>query len=305
MDVFVNGKMVPYDQAALRVDDAGLQHAVGLFETMSAWHGRVFRLDQHMERIARSARELGLAREIDAKALGHAVQRTLDHNAMRRARVRLTLTAGKVSMLPRRGGGAAPAEAEPSLVIATSPPTEYDPAYFERGVTVLIGPQIANPMDPLSGHKTLSYWSRLMLLRQAAHVGGGEVIILNISNHVASGCISNLFVVKDGQLHTPIARGEEGDGALRAPVLPGITRQVVIELATAEGMEVHRRMMGVSDLLEADEAFLTNASWGVLPVSHVEKTQLGVGEAGKTTRTLRQRLLEAIETGCNGGDFRT
>ncbi len=293
MDVFLNGKMLPPDQARIPADDAGFQHAVGLLETMSAHHGRVFRLDRHMDRLCGSAKQLGLSDCLDRDALAQAVRQTLDHNRIDRARVRLTVTPGSMSLLSRPGEAAkAPAG---TVLIQTTEPTEYDPRFFEEGITVLIAPPGANPFDPLAGHKTLAYWGRLRTLRQAAAAGAGEAIWLNITNHLAGGAISNLFLVKDGELLTPIARGEEGDKSLAAPVLPGITRAAVIELAESTGLTAERRMLSIDDLLGADEVFLTNSSWHVLPVTRVEQSQIGDGKAGEMTTRLRGALLELIE----------
>ncbi len=292
MDLFLNGKMLPPDQALLPVDDAGFQHAVGLFETMSAHHGRVFRLRQHLDRLAQSAIELGLSRALDVDALTQAVQITIDHNKIDQARIRLTVTPGSMSMV---SGETPPSTPTGTVLIQPTEPTEYDPKYFDEGITVLIAQPGANPFDPMAGHKTLNYWGRLRTLRQAASAGAGEAIWMNISNHLAGGAISNLFLVKDGELLTPIARGEEVDKSLPAPVLPGITRAAVIELAEGLGITVRKQMLAIDDLLEADEVFLTNSSWHVLPVSRVEKAEIGNGKAGEMTKKLREALLELIE----------
>ncbi len=292
MDLFLNGKMLPPDQALLPVEDAGFQHAVGLFETMSAHHGRVFRLNQHLQRLATSATQLGLSRALDIEALAQAVQITIDHNQIDKARIRLTVTPGSMSLV---SGGAAPSAPTGTVLIQPTEPTEYDPKYFEEGITVLIAQPGANPFDPMAGHKTLNYWGRLRTLRQAASAGAGEAIWMNISNHLAGGAISNLFLVKDGALLTPIARGEEVEKSLSAPVLPGITRAAVIELAEGLGITVSKQMLAIDDLVEADEVFLTNSSWQVLPVSKVEKSQVGDGKAGEMTTRLRGALLELIE----------
>lgn len=291
MDVYLNGKMVPPGEALIRADDAGFTHAVGLFETLTVHHGRAFRLDAHVARLAGSARELGLLRDPDPAALADAVRRTIEHNKLDAARLRLTVTAGPLSLL----GEPPQAPPEPTVLVTAQPPTEYDPAYFERGIMALIARPGANPFDPLAGHKTLAYWGRLRALRQAATVGAGEAIWLNVTNHLASGSVSNLFLIKDQTLFTPFARGEEAPEALPAPVLPGVTRAAVIELAHAADIPVQRRMLTVEDLLEADEVFLTNSSWLVLPVTRVEKKTIGDGEVGPMTRRLRESLLELVE----------
>ena len=290
MDVFLNGSMVPQEQALVSAEDSGLQHAVGLFETMAARHGRVFRLDEHLARLARSAADLGLARDLDTLAWRDAVELTLRHNELDEARVRLTVTAGAAT-LARRPEPAPPAQ---TVLVVAVPPTVYDPAYFEKGISVLVAPPLANPLDPLSGHKTLAYWGRLRTLRQAA-AGAGEAIWLNISNHLASGAVSNLFLVKAGTVFTPLARGEEVKGALPAPVLPGITRAAVLQLGAELGIEARRQMLAIDDLLDADEVFLTNSSWQLLPVTRVEKKPIGDGQVGPWSRRLRAALLDQVE----------
>ncbi|MEX0744505.1 MAG: aminotransferase class IV, partial [Phycisphaeraceae bacterium] len=291
MDVFLNGKFLPANQARVPVDDAGFQHAVGLFETMAVYHGQVFRLDQHLARLADSAKQLGLTPKLETDPLAEAVRKTIAHNKIDRARLRLTLTAGSLSLLK-------PDQTKtpmPTLLIVPSEPTVYAPDYFEKGIMVLVAPPAANPFDQLAGHKTLSYWARLRTLRQAASAGAGEAIWMSVSNHLASGAVSNLFLVKNDSLLTPIARGEEAKGALPAPVLPGITRAAVLERAEVMNIPVQKQMLSVNDLLEADEVFLTNASWHVLPVTQVEKKQIGEGKVGPVTTKLREALLAKIE----------
>ena len=291
MDVYLNGQIVSSDQARVSHDDAGLQHGVGLFETMSAHHGRVFRLAAHVQRLAQSARELGMAREVDAVELRDAVVRAVGHNKVDRGRVRLTVTAGSVNLLRSEPEG----DAALTVLVITTDPVEYDPAYFEHGITVQVGAALANPFDPAAGHKTLAYWTRLRLLRQAAAAGAGEAVVLNTMNYLAGGTVSNIFLVKDGKLLTPIARGEEIAGALPAPVLPGITRAAVIEAAQSKDVAVQKQMLAVEDMLDADEVFLTNSSWYVLPVTQVEKKPIGSAAVGPVTRMLRDAVVHLVE----------
>jgi branched-subunit amino acid aminotransferase/4-amino-4-deoxychorismate lyase len=295
---------LPAEKAAVSVTDAGFQHAVGLFETFQVFHGKPFRLDAHLRRLAGSAKELGLAEQIEVEALATAVRQTIEHNRLARARVRLTLTAGTLSMLKAAtpGSGEAPEiEVKRTVAIVPTPPTSYDPAYFTDGATVVIHGAAASPFDENAGHKTLDYWARLRSLRRAAAAGAGEAVWLNVTNHLASGAVSNLLLVKDGVVLTPFARGEEVPGALRAPVLPGVTRAAVIELAHAQGVEVKRQMLTVQDLLDADEVMLTNSGWGVLPVTKVEQREIGDGKVGAMTTALREGLSKLIERE-TGGD---
>lgn len=293
MLTYLNGTLVDDDQARISCQDAGFQHGLGLFETMFATHGRVFRLDQHLARLKRSAAELGLAADMQTAPLADAVNQTLKANNLLHARLRLTVTAGTLSML--RGGEGDALKVVQTVCVQASEPTAFAPGYFDRGVRVRLYGQGANPFDITAGHKTLNYWARLRSLRQAAASDCAEAIWLSVTNHLASGAVSNLFLVKDGSLLTPIARGEEKPDALPAPVLPGITREAVIESAEAMGITVQRRMLTVEDLLDADEVFLTNSNWKVLPVVEVEQKTIGDGKVGTMARALRERVLHTIE----------
>jgi len=295
--VYLNGRMLPPEEATVSLSDAGLTHAVGLFETMACRSGNIFRLAEHLQRLANSAKSLGLVRTLDPEPLAQAVNQTISHNRLHDARVRLTLTAGALNML---AGGEQAAPPRPTLAIVPTPPTQYDPGYFESGVKVLVAPPALSPFDPMAGHKTLSYWGRLRTLRQAATAGAGEAIWMTAANHIAGGAISNIFLVKDGTLLTPFARGEESEGALPAPVLPGITRAAVIQMAENAGLPVKKRMLTIDDLLGADEVFLTNSSWHILPVTSVEKSAVGEGKVGQVTNQLRTALLSTIERETSG-----
>ena len=113
---------------------------------------------------------------------------------------------------------------------------------------------------------------------------------------LASVAVSNLFLVKDDELLTPIARGEEKPEALPAPVLPGITREAVIEAAEVQGITVKKQMLTVEDLLEADEVFLTNSNWKVLPVVAVEQKDIADGKVGPITQLLRKAVLAMVDS---------
>ncbi len=294
--VWINGDFVDRSDARVSAFDAGMQHAVGLFETMLAVRGRVYRAFDHLDRLHRSAHQLGLTESLRLNPLGDALQRVVERSGLERSRVRLTLTGGDLNLLAS-GAGDGGSPHDPTIIIAAQPATAYPAEMFERGVMAVIGAFKLNPLDPTQGHKTLSYWTRLRELQHAARAGAGEAILLQVTNHLGGGAVSNLFVVKDGALLTPIARGEEDPSpqSLPSPVLPGITRAAILEFAGHLGVECHARMLTVDDLLGADEVFLTNSSWGVLPVVRVEAATIGPGTPGTITRSLRAKWLRAVE----------
>lgn len=291
MVLWINGTFVDRAEARVSAFDAGIQHGVGLFETMTARHGRVFRVMEHLQRLAASAAELRLAEGLRLEPLADAIEMTVARNALSDARVRLTVTGGDLNLL----SGARGTPQDPTIMIAAQPPTAYPEALFTQGVRIRIADTRTNPFDRFAGHKTLWYWPRLAELQAAGAAGCSEALFLTTSNHVACGAVSNVFLVRGGELLTPIARGEEANGALPSPVLPGVTRASIREIAGRLGVACRVQTLAIDDVLRADEAFLCNSSWGIMPVVAVESARIGSGEPGALTRQLRESLLEAID----------
>lgn len=303
--VFLNGAFLARDEARISAFDAGVQHGVGLFETMQAveraegWE--VLDIDAHLDRLANSARELRLTERLRVDALREAVQRTVvkaGEEGAARLRVRLTITGGDLNLLEssraaERQSGKEEGQ-QPTLLISATRATEYPREMFERGVLATIADWKANPLDGMQGHKTINYWARLRELQIAAAKNGAEALVFQVSNYLSGGCVSNALIVKDGRIATPIARGEEIDGAeggsgravMPSPVLPGVTRRWALEWAEDQEIESEKRMISIDEVLNADEVLLTNSSWGVLPVVAVESRVLGAGKPGEVGAAL-------------------
>lgn len=232
---FLNGQFVDASQAMVSGFDAGLQHGVGLFETMTGVvvragasaatredlheNFRVIHLHEHMTRLVDSAKALGLSDSLRRDAMGEAVERTLAkaseaHPDVERFRIRLTITGGDLNMLARSVAGAAAREAKaqreqlPTILIHAQPATQYPAEFFERGVGVMIADLKVNPLNVFEGHKTLNYWPRLRALQLASASGASEALVFQVTNHLAGGCVSNAILVKNGIVITPWAQGE-------------------------------------------------------------------------------------------------
>jgi branched-subunit amino acid aminotransferase/4-amino-4-deoxychorismate lyase len=261
---------------------------------MLAREGAVLDLEAHLERMAASARDLRLFDPLKIEPLAEAVQQALAKSGLRDARIRVTLTAGDMGR-PFAGANAAdqgaPPAPTPTVAIHVQPPTRYPDELFENGVGVSVAENRANPLDAFAGHKTLMYWPRIAAVQRAAEVGCAEALWFTVTNHLASGSVSSVFLVKDGALRVPFARGEEPEGAMRAPVLPGCTRAKAMMWAEGEGRAVERANLTIDDVLAADEIFLTNSSWGVLPVVRLERHEVGDGRPGAVARAMRTRWL--------------
>ena len=304
MRVWINGAFIDDSSAHMSVFDAGLQHGVGLFETMIARNGRVFRATDHMNRLANSASALRLTEKLQVEPLVEALQLTLEENNQNEARMRITITGGDLNMLQHTGEGGG---GDPTIVIQTQPPTKYPNGFYENGVFVSLASGRINPYEFTAGHKTLNYWGRLLNLQMSAMQQCGEALWLTPGALVAGGCVSNVFGVKNGDLFTPTAQGEEVDDEEPSAVLPGITRQVIMDIAHDLGVDTNKKQVSFDELLDADEIFLTNSSWGVLPVIGVRamiQTQEGggtqdqpicAGEVGQLTKQLHVSYQDTVD----------
>jgi branched-chain amino acid aminotransferase len=271
--VYLDGAYLPSAEAKVAADDAGLLHGRGLFETFRARRGVVYLLERHFDRLAAGAQTLGIVLPQTLSDLRTAVRTLTERCGLEDARVRLTLTAGSAS-------------GRPSLLIQARAATDYPQQLYERGMSALVARVRRNETSPLARVKSLNYLDSLLAREQASRAGLDEAIFLNSHGRLADGSATSLFLVRDGELFTPPVE----DGAL-----PGITRAAVLELARAASIGAQEASLTLDDLRDAEEAFLTNAVAGLLPLVAVEGAKVGSGRPGPLTRRLRQ-LYEAAAT---------
>jgi branched-chain amino acid aminotransferase len=161
--------------------------------------------------------------------------------------------------------------------------------------------QKLNPYDHQAGHKTLDYFSRLAALREAVRRGAGEALWFNVHNYLQSASIANVFLVKDKVLLTPPTNEELRDPALAAAcpypksnVLPGVTRSAILDIARGNNVPVRLEALNVTNVLEADEIFLTNSIMQIMPVGRVEKHTVGQSTPGDITQMLISLLQDEL-----------
>lgn len=282
--IWLNGVLTPAGEARVSAFDAGLLHGVGLFETMRAYNGRVFRLDDHLTRLAASAEALQIAKSADVEPWRSGVGQVLEANGLTEARVRLLVTPGDV-----RGGEGQSDDAGGTVLIAAGPMTPYDEELYAKGMTVLVSGFKQGRYDPTCGHKTTSYFSRLIALREAQAHGCGEALWFTTENLVAEGSISNVFIVADAVIKTP---------PVETPILPGVARKVVLEIARGQKLAVQELPLTIKDLLAADECFLTNSIMEVMPVCRVERHAIGQEEPGPITQRLVGGYRQCVKDEC-------
>ena len=153
----------------------------------------------------------------------------------------------------------------------------------------MLSPFRQNITEPICGHKTTNYFSRMTALRQAHEKRAAEALWFTVDNRLAEGCISNVFLVKDSVLYTP---------ALTTPVLPGVARKTVCQLAVKNSIRLVEKDVGIDDVLAADEMFLTNVIMQIMPITSVEKHTVADGKVGPVTTKLRNYFDEFIKTQC-------
>ena len=280
--VFLNNKLVDADKATVSVTDGGLLFGAGLFETMRSYGGLVFRLEDHLDRLFTSCQSLSMEIGYDRKYITDAVYKVLKANNLSDGRLRLTLTTGSMSQSQEKP--------QATLLITVTEFQPYPPEYYKNGVMVVLCGYRQNTADPLCGHKTTNYFSRMIALNQARQKRAAEALWFTIDNRLTEGCLSNVFLVKDSVLYTPSAK---------TPVLPGVARKTVCELAKEHSIELIEKDLLIDDLLGADEVFLTNVIMQILPVSQIEKHSVGSGQVGAITKDLQKTFDEYIKNICS------
>lgn len=281
--VYLNGDFVTERDAVVSVYDGGWLHGAGLFETMRAENGCVFRLESHIERLRRSASKLLTDIQRDALPAPGVFTELLERNGVKTARVRMTVSAG--SMHP------GPVTQSPDLTVCVTAAglSGYPTRLYESGALVIISDFRLSPSDPIAGHKTTGFLPRLLSLRRAQQARCLEALCFTTANRLAEGSISNVFIVHQGVLKTP---------PLDTPVLPGIARGIVLEIARDSGIEAQQCPLTVDDLLDADEVLLTNAIMQVMPVVRVEKHDIRDGRVGEIAKKLLTEYRKRVKKEC-------
>ncbi|MBI4389519.1 MAG: aminotransferase class IV [Nitrospinae bacterium] len=282
--VFLNGFYVGLEEARVSVLDRGFCYGDGLFETMRSYRGAIFRLELHLERLRRSAGLLDLPLPLTQNELVSIVETTLKLNACPEAYVRVTLTRGESAP-----GLLFDDNASPTLVVFVKPFDPVPDEWRRDGVPAVLFPSSACRTGGLPAQvKSCNYLSQIVLRNEARRKGATEGLLLDADGRVTEGTTSNIFLVEDGVLKTPPANQY---------VLPGITRQVVMEIAGALGIPCFEENLTADDLRRADEVFLTNTGIEILPVCRIDGAAVGDGKPGYWTRLLHREFLKNVEDG--------
>ena len=276
--VYLNGSLIPRSQASISVLDYGFLYGFGLFETMRAYEGQVFRLDSHLNRLVRSAEVLGLP--IGVTDLKEAVMATIQANQLSDARIRIAVSIGEGGMVPD------PSLCErPTVLILAGHYHPYPEQVYEKGFRAIVSSIRRNSQSPLSRLKSANYLESMLAKQEARAAGVDEAICLNEKGLLAEASMSNIFLVDGGRLRTP---GEESG------ILPGITRGVVLELASQLGISTFEQDIKLDELFQTQEAFLTNSLMEIMPLTEIDGKSVGSGRPGPVTQRLRVNYRKLV-----------
>jgi len=281
--VWLNGDLVPREEAKISVFDHAVLYGDGVFEGIRSYAGKVFRLEAHVRRLYDSARGIRLAIPMTQEEMARAVTDTLAANGLADSYIRVVVTrgAGTLGLDPNRCP-------HPTVFIICDKITLYPKELYENGLEVITASTMRNHPNAVNPRlKSLNYLNNILAKIEAIDAGTLEAVMLNHLGYVAECTGDNLFVVRDSRLFTP---------PIAAGILEGITRDEIIDIARRQGTEVREENLTRQDLYVADECFLTGTAAEVVPVVRIDKRPIGAGVPGPVTK----RLAEAFRRRTRG-----
>jgi len=266
--IYCAGAFVPEEEAKVSVFDHGFLYGDGIFEGIRAYHGRVFKLKEHLDRLYNSALSIKLNIGITKEEMQEVVLETLRRNDMEEGYIRLVVSRGKGDL------GLDPANCPQSAIYCIAGKIKiYDDALYNKGLPVKSLATRRNSPDALDPRiKSLNYLNNILAKLEANQAGVVEGIMLNQQGYVAEGTSDNIFIYRRGVLITP---------PLYAGALEGITRNTVMDLARELGIEAREELFTRYDLYAAEECFLTGTAAEVIPVISVDERVIGAGVPGE------------------------
>lgn len=286
--IYLDGNYVEENEAKVSVFDHGVLYGDGVFEGIRAYNGRIFKCEEHIDRLYAAAKAIMLTIPISKEEMTEVLLETCRRNNVKDGYVRLVVTRGKgdLGLNPR----SCPT---PSIFCIAGSITLYPAEFYTKGLPIITATQRRNKatiVDPQV--KSLNYLNNILARIEANRAGVQEALMLNHDGVVAECTGDNIFIVKKGVIYTP---------PIYVGILDGITRNTIIDLAREMGYEVLEREFTLFNVYNADECFLTGTAAEAIPVTSVDEREIGEGVAGPITT----KLLEAFKAyaNANGTDI--
>jgi branched-chain amino acid aminotransferase len=276
--IYIDGEFYPEDEAKISVFDHGLLYGDGIFEGIRVYNGRIFKLDEHIERLYESAKTVGIEVPLSKKEFKRAIIEVVRKNNLKNAYIRPIVTRGRgrLGLDPRHCQ-------KPTVIIIPQRLEEYPlTVAAKKAVRAIVSSIRRNPpfcLPPMV--KSLNYQNNILAKLEAIRAGVDEAIMLDWMGYVCEGTGDNIFIVKNGVLVTP---------PIYASILPGITRQTIIDIAKRLKIEVSERNITIHDLYNADEVFLTATGIEIVPVVEIDGRKIGRGEPGPVFIRIKEQF---------------
>lgn len=275
--VYLNGKLCDRDEAKVSVYDHGLLYGDGVFEGIRVYNGKVFRHQEHIDRLYESAKHIALEIPLSPADMKKAVEDTVKANNKVEGYIRLVVTRGPGNL------GLDPRGCKPNVIIIVDDISLYPKELYENGLKIVTASLIRNHPNALNPRiKSLNYLNNILAKIEAIRAGCLEALMLNHKGEVAECTGDNVFVVKKGVLRTP---------PTDAGILEGVTRDLVMELALKAGIPLVEATLTRHDIYAADECFLTGTAAEVIAVTECDGRVIGSGKQGPVTRQLREAFV--------------
>jgi branched-chain amino acid aminotransferase len=278
--IYLNNRLIPEKQAKISVFDRGFLYGDGIYETLRVYKGVVFKIDEHIERLFRSASMIDLKIPKTHSAIRQAVYKTLQKNKHHEAYVRISISRGPgpIGLDPQLCK-------KPTFVIVSQKLKGYPKQFYKNGVKVAIVNTRRNYKNALNPQiKSLNFLNNIIAKIESKSRGAYEAIMLNYRGYVAEGTITNIFFFKKNTLHTP---------ALSVGILNGITRRIILDCAKGLKILVKEGSYISKDIYTAQEVFISNTTMEIMPVTKVDNVEIGKG-VGKITRMLHTAYKKQV-----------
>jgi len=279
-----NGEIIPAHQATVSIFDHGFLYGDGIFEGIRYYHNTPFRLNAHLQRLARSAQAIGLQLPQSIQELNHAVQQTINHTSSSDGYLRLIVTRGEGCL------GINPQSCtKPNTFIIADNVQVIDKELKQKGANIIIASTRKLTLDSLDPRiKSLNYLNHILARMEANHAGADEALMLNANGFIAEGSADNVFIIQDENLITPPVN----DGALE-----GVTRQIILDIAKNAGLNPIEKSIASYDAYNADACFLTGTGAELIPVRSIDGRILKSCPS-KASEKLACLFQETIEKEC-------